>query len=112
MIRDSDGNINNNPVSSQIELITPPVAPTVAVTDPISSSSTTTYQPNNSLSVTNDSDADEWCVIEQDGALSNPSTPAWNDVCFGAEPSSTAVACWVQRGRERYSFLLKTAFVT
>lgn len=61
---------------------TRPAVPTVSATNPVTSSSTNTNVALNNLSITGDTGAVKWCVIEQLSTDAAPSEPAVNDACF------------------------------
>ncbi|MBX9766792.1 MAG: fibronectin type III domain-containing protein, partial [Bdellovibrionales bacterium] len=82
-IVDSGGSLLGGTVNQGITLdTTAPVVPTAQLSDPNSASTANTNQSSVNLSITADTDATGWCVIEQASGTAAPSAPAWNNACF------------------------------
>lgn len=74
---------SSNAVSQSITVDSqPPPAPTVSLQDPLTASTTQTYDPTIAISITNDMDAMKWCVQDWDASGSAPAAPLYNDACF------------------------------
>jgi hypothetical protein len=67
-----------------------PAAPSVAISDPNTSSANYTNQSSITLGITSDTDATAWCAIEQAAATADPSAPAWNAGCWVTTRPTTA----------------------
>ncbi|MCB0361504.1 MAG: DUF2341 domain-containing protein [Bdellovibrionales bacterium] len=76
--------------------------------DPFSGSASVTYTGTNSLSITSDTGAVKWCVIEQSTASSVPTAPLFNDACFQA-PKPTSIALGALGSRIVYVYTLDVA---
>ncbi|MES2964463.1 MAG: hypothetical protein V4760_11265, partial [Bdellovibrionota bacterium] len=74
---------NAGPISQSITIDTvPPAIAIVDVTDPNTGQSSFTNQSTVNLSITGDTDATAWCVLERASNVSPPSLPAWNNACW------------------------------
>lgn len=93
-IVDSTGSLLGGVVNQGIILdTTVPVAPMVQLSDSLSSSTSTTNQSLVDLSITLDTEATAWCVIEQASGVAAPIAPAWNSGCFvTTKPTTTTLA--------------------
>ncbi|MES2964462.1 MAG: invasin domain 3-containing protein [Bdellovibrionota bacterium] len=82
-VADTANNVNANAVTATITLdTTAPATPTVAMTDPNTSSATQTNQFSVNLSITADTDAVRWCPMIQANADAAPAAPLVSDSCW------------------------------
>jgi hypothetical protein len=90
---DLNNNVSVTAATATITLdTTPPAIPSVALSDPNTSSTAFTNQSTVNTSITGDTDAMEWCVIEQSAATSAPTAPLYNNACFAViRPTTTAL---------------------
>ena len=100
--------VNNNTTSSTavanitLDTVTPSV-PAVSLSDPNTGNTAFTNLASVSLSITWDTNATAWCVIEQASATVAPSAPLFNNACFvTSRPSSQALA--TQGSRKIYVY--------
>lgn len=93
-IADVNGNVSSTPSSQSINLDSLlPATPTVSLSDSISGSTTNAYSVTVDLSITDDTDALNWCLIEQAAVDPDPAIPSYNDVCWVApRPTSKSLA--------------------
>jgi hypothetical protein len=70
----------------------PPSVPFAQITDPVTSSTSITNTTTPNLSITLDTDAVSWCVIEQPAAAAGPAAPGWNSTCWaGVRPTTISL---------------------
>lgn len=93
-VADNSNNTNTNVSSTTITLIeTPLSAPTVALADPNTNSTSVTNQGTINLTVTNDAGATAWCSIVQAAAAADPTPPTASDTCWNlTRPTSVSLA--------------------
>jgi hypothetical protein len=108
-VANGSNNTNSTQSSATITLLeNPPSAPTVAISDPNTNSTTLTNQSTVNLSVTADTGATAWCSIAQDAALAAPAAPAVSNTCW-LLVRPTSVSLGALGNRRVYVFLRDAA---
>ncbi|MBX3023071.1 MAG: hypothetical protein KF799_15450 [Bdellovibrionales bacterium] len=78
--------------SITLDTVTPAI-PTVSLSDPNTNGTAFTNQSTVNLTITQDTDAVAWCVMEQASASAAPTAPLFDNGCWvGSRPTTTTLA--------------------
>lgn len=88
--------------------VTPPATPTVVMTDQNTLDTTHTNHAANTITITLDTDAVKWCVMDDISTNPTPTTPAANDACF-VTPRPTSYTLTGRGVRKVYVFTQDSA---